>query len=1036
MEWYETWRVDYENHKLRHDENIGNIDIDELRGENITCEICYPTRDTPEVFKKFWKILQKFEYTIKDYNAETIRALLNLLSIDSEERNNYTKGRTRDALDVIVESIRYLKQPVLREKGLKIIIIVIVRDCIENDKEDETMDRLIGNEELIRYGYILEDWDVNIRFREFYEWHKVAISEFIEWKDSVIRKYKDILYEEAELKEDESTEKIEAFKQKIRSMLNTMYVKGRGGGISKVVIERVYDKIRGFEQLNIDETDSDDTPRSYTITETDDGEEENLPISKNEEMPDEESDESIESNNVEETETTKVFEEIIRMDLKRMGYDVEITEIERIRKFGVTAKIITTYEFMKKYLTIWNLEDGKLDEQILQWRVENTKECGRCEIERLKREFEIGKETCIECEKDIEKENPTDDEDEMEEDIKGPEIGSSKKPKSKEKNKKSKEVPIIPITPVPPIKPKITMAASRDELRADLRALMNTMYNHDIGADWNNLAVPPITLTGLQGEVQANTNAIGNLNANRGAIVEIPAFYGTSGEDPEEWADKFEETFTANGLGNDDAQRFRLAKAKLMGGAADWLKTEGVNIVDWNVNGDHNLRLRVRIIGKYASDEIKDRWLEQLEKIRQGDENVTQYLTRFKYMLKRAGGDAAVAANQQKRIFIRGLKPDFTKDVVMGNPADLNATFQIAKNVERGLEALTDKVQPKGINDEQRRQEPIVQGNVRNNKGVGVDELADSFAKLQIKMLEDENERLRNLASQSYRRLPQRNQPMQRNQPIQRNQSFQKRVPTCYTCGRAGHYSGECPEKRRNVGVNMMDEYYDQEEYDYNGYEDEEPQHGEMYYTQGYYDDYEDRELNYHNELYAKDNAVKTRRQTRRTNPVVGYKNNGEEGNLQEELREAGNRMDDREIPSGTTTPRYTPERIEQNNVYKDSQNWDNPIGPEDYNYGRRPMTKDGRFYKPMFTKEGKAFYPGMRQDEFGNWVRTKPSGTGKPREYGLRLTDGIPPYDIVEDVKNCRANITIGQMINENTKYHKQLREGTYRPRSINEKN
>ncbi|CAB5396555.1 unnamed protein product [Rhizophagus irregularis] len=169
------------------------------------------------------------------------------------------------------------------------------------------MDRLIGNEELIRY----------------------------ECKDSTIRRYKNILYEEAELKEDESTEKIEAFKQKIRLMLHTMHIRVR----------------------EHDETDSDDTPRSYTITETDDEKEGNLPISKNEEMSDEESDESIESNNVEETETTKIFEEIIRMDLKRMGYDVEITEIERIRKFGVTAKIITTYEFMKKYLTIWNLED-------------------------------------------------------------------------------------------------------------------------------------------------------------------------------------------------------------------------------------------------------------------------------------------------------------------------------------------------------------------------------------------------------------------------------------------------------------------------------------------------------------------------------------------------------------------------------------------------------------------------------------------------------------------------------------------------------
>ncbi|GBC29134.2 hypothetical protein GLOIN_2v1784231 [Rhizophagus irregularis DAOM 181602=DAOM 197198] len=77
--------------------------------------------------------------------------------------------------------------------------------------------------------------------------------------------------------------------------------------------------------------------------------------------------------------------------------------------------------------------------------------------------------------------------------------------------------------------------------------------------------LPPVTLTGLQEEVQVNTNAIGNLNANRGAIVEIPAFYGTSGEDPEEWASKFEKAFTVNGLGNDDTQRFIIAKARLMG---------------------------------------------------------------------------------------------------------------------------------------------------------------------------------------------------------------------------------------------------------------------------------------------------------------------------------------------------------------------------------------------------------------------------------------------------------------------------------------
>ncbi|PKK61729.1 hypothetical protein RhiirC2_718213 [Rhizophagus irregularis] len=206
----------------------------------------------------------------------------------------------------------------------------------------------------------------------------------------------------------------------------------------------------------------------------------------------------------------------------------------------------------------------------------------------------------------------------------------------------------------------------------------------------------------------------------------------------------------------------------------------------------------------------------------------------------------------------------------------------------------------------------------------------------------------------------------------------------------------------------MINEYDDQEEYDYNGYEYGEPQYDEMYYIQGYYDNYEDRELNYYNELYAKDNAVKPRRQIRRTNPIVRYRNNNEEGNLQEELREAGNRMDDREIPSGTTAPSYTPERTEQN--------WDKPIGPRKMKWSNKRQD----YYDPT---------EGLRK-----WREA--GGPIKPRVYGPRLTDEISSYDLVGDVKNCRANITFEQLVNENTKYHKQLREGTYRPRSINEKN
>src|SRR5688572_2130581 len=344
MEWYETWKIDYENHKLRHDENIGNVDIYELRGENIACEICYPIRNTPEVFKKFWKILQKFEYTVRNYNGETIRALLELLSIDSEERNNYTKGRTRNALDVMVESIRYLKRPVLKEKGLKIIIIVIVRDCIEGDKESEVNERLIGNEELIRYGYILEDWDVNIRFGKFYKWYKEIIPQVINYKDGTVRRYKNILYEKEELKEDESIKKIEEFKQKIKLMLHTIDHE-HGWIVKKEVIEKVYDKIRGLEQLNIDETDSDDTPRSYTITETgDENEEEEAEID-------------------EEAKELNTLYEIIM----KQGYEIEKADIKRLFRLGFDCYEIIIDGFIGKYLEDQEKDDKDVQRILMQY---------------------------------------------------------------------------------------------------------------------------------------------------------------------------------------------------------------------------------------------------------------------------------------------------------------------------------------------------------------------------------------------------------------------------------------------------------------------------------------------------------------------------------------------------------------------------------------------------------------------------------------------------------------------------------------------
>src|SRR6185369_4788564 len=105
----------------------------------------------------------------------------------------------------ITESIRYRIQPKIKEKGLRTIILVIVRDCIERNLGNEVFDRLIGNPELIEYKYILEDWDVERRFEKFWQWYRVALGEIkaVKIKVGAIERFKELLYEEEKIAESE-----------------------------------------------------------------------------------------------------------------------------------------------------------------------------------------------------------------------------------------------------------------------------------------------------------------------------------------------------------------------------------------------------------------------------------------------------------------------------------------------------------------------------------------------------------------------------------------------------------------------------------------------------------------------------------------------------------------------------------------------------------------------------------------------------------------------------------------------------------------
>ncbi|CAB4425376.1 unnamed protein product [Rhizophagus irregularis] len=101
----------------------------------------------------------------------------------------------------------------------------------------------------------------------------------------------------------------------------------------------------------------------------------------------------------------------------------------------------------------------------------------------------------------------------------------------------------------------------------------------------------------------------------RGLVVKFPLFGGSENENAEEWVQRFIDAYTTNALANDNANRFRIAKGCLVGTARDWLKTEGANIDNWG-GGNNDTSLDRRVVSKYASDEIKERWQDKLENIK------------------------------------------------------------------------------------------------------------------------------------------------------------------------------------------------------------------------------------------------------------------------------------------------------------------------------------------------------------------------------------------------------------------------------------
>ncbi|EXX61409.1 hypothetical protein RirG_171440 [Rhizophagus irregularis DAOM 197198w] len=92
----------------------------------------------------------------------------------------------------------------------------------------------------------------------------------------------------------------------------------------------------------------------------------------------------------------------LKDELEKLGYEVDVSEIRRIKGFGVNNRIMITKEFIKEYMKIIDLEDKEVRKEIHKWLNENTTWCEGCEIRWMNNMFRLGETICEDCkEKDI-----------------------------------------------------------------------------------------------------------------------------------------------------------------------------------------------------------------------------------------------------------------------------------------------------------------------------------------------------------------------------------------------------------------------------------------------------------------------------------------------------------------------------------------------------------------------------------------------------------------------------------------------------------
>ncbi|CAB4473761.1 unnamed protein product [Rhizophagus irregularis] len=624
----------------------------------------------------------------------------------------------------------------------------------------------------------------------------------------------------------------------------------------------------------------------------------------------------------------------LKNNLEKLGYEIDVSEIQRIKNFGVNNRIMVTEEFIERYMRIIELEDRELRKEVHKWLNENTTWCERCEIRWMNDMFRLGGTVCKDCEEEnideiddrekrlqkifedigtiiikeellrltnmgytdreildkefieIFQENKNESEKELKKKldkllkeqagmIDSEESGKkSDNEESEEDNTDDSEKTGEILSPdkiwdenienfnedefEDEIENVINRGGSDLSQNSDTNSSLNIKNsdNESELSDYNlqdlfqenilNMATenqikrlienalgyPVNTLNAAVGAGASLIDRIENAGNEAGGVISVPLFYGKEDEDVNDWVRQFEVAFTAVGkaAGANGTRQAAYVAAHLRGAAAQWYnEMKEVNVghlVNWaDVDNDNDLKHRIK--RRFTREDVRRKKMLELRKTRQEvNKSVEEYIRRFRQILRIATRGHALADEYQVDFYIEGLEPTIGYQVRRQNPGNLNGAIEIA-------------VREEGVKDEFIRK--AIGTPVSTRIDIGRDDNRQNmFAKLLNKNYEDELvkafeekariSKLEGLVSNIERRLNNDNRNRYRPDVGRRlnngnrngYQSNQNRIPTCFRCNRVGHYKNNCPEGR-NARVNMMDEYDDQEEYDYNEYGYEEP---------------------------------------------------------------------------------------------------------------------------------------------------------------------------------------------------------------------